>query len=323
MGRIGRIHLENLSTKIDGVEVLAVVNPSQKGRDFAAKFGVGNLSDDVAIIFDNPEIDAVLICSPSTTHANYAIKAAEAGKAIFCEKPIDMSLEKAREVVAKVKEYKVQMMVAFNRRFDPDFAKVRTSVADGHIGKPLSLHLISRDPGPPPVNYLKESGGLFRDMTIHDFDMARFVMGSKIVEVFAMGDCLIDSEIGEIGDIDTAMILLRFENGAKAVIEGSRKTVYGYDQRLEIFGTEGMLQIHNPYKTNVYGVDERGTSSDMNLDFFMDRYETSYLKEMEDFITAIRDSKRMPVDGEDGIAAMVIAEAAYASLTENRPVRIE
>lgn len=323
MGRIGRIHLGNLSAKIDDVEVMAVVNPSQKGRDLAAKFGVKQLSDDVAVIFDNPEIDVVLICSPSATHADYAVRAAEAGKAIFCEKPIDMSLDRAKEVVRKTKEHKVSMMVAFNRRFDPDFAKVRMAVAGGHIGKPLSLHIISRDPGPPPVAYLKESGGLFRDMTIHDFDMARFIMGSKVVEVFATGDCLIDPAIGEVGDIDTAMVLLRFENGAKAVIEGSRKTAYGYDQRLEIFGTQGMLQIQNPYKTNVYSVDEKGTSSDVNLNFFMDRYGISYLKEMEDFITAIRESKRMPVDGEDGIAAMVIAEAAYTSLRENRPIRIE
>lgn len=323
MGRIGRIHLENLSAKIDGVEVLAVVNPSQKGRDFAAKFGVQNLSDDAAVVFDNPEIDVVVICSPSATHANFAIRAAEAGKGIFCEKPIDMSLGMAKEVVLKTKEHNVPMMVAFNRRFDPDFAKVRMAVADGHIGKPLSLHIISRDPGPPPVAYLKESGGLFRDMTIHDFDMARFIMDSKVVEVFATGDCLIDPAIGEVGDIDTAMVLLRFENGAKAVIEGSRKTTYGYDQRLEIFGTLGMLQIQNPYMTNVYSVGEKGTSSDVNLNFFMERYETSYLKEMEDFIIAIRESKRMPVDGEDGIAAMVIAEAAYTSLRENRPIRIE
>ena len=322
MGRIGKIHLENLCTKINGTEVVAVVNPSQKGRDFAVGYGVKQLSDDAETIFGNPEIDVVLICSPSATHADYAIRAAEAGKAIFCEKPIDMSLERAKEVMEKVKENKVSMMVAFNRRFDPDFEKVQKAVSKGQIGKPLSLHLISRDPGPPPVSYLKESGGLFRDMTIHDFDMARFIMGSKIVEVYATGDCLIDPEIGEVGDIDTAMVLLRFENGAKAVIEGSRKTVYGYDQRLEIFGTQGVLRIENPYRTNVYSVSENGTSSDLNLDFFMDRYETSYLREMEDFIAAIREAKPIPITGEDGIAAMQIAEAAYRSLEENRPIRV-
>lgn len=322
MGRIGRIHLANLSSRINGAEVVAVMNPSQKGRDFAAAYGVKQLSDDAETIFGNSEIDVVLICSPSALHADYAIRAAEAGKTIFCEKPIDMSLVRAKEVVEKVREKNVQMMVAFNRRFDPDFEKVQQAVAQGQIGKPLSLHLISRDPGPPPVAYLKESGGLFRDMTIHDFDMARYIMGSKVIEVFATGDCLIDPEIGKVGDIDTAMVLLRFENGAKAVIEGSRKTVYGYDQRLEIFGTKGILRIENPYKTNVYSVDEKGTTSDVNLNFFMERYETSYLREMEYFIAAIRETKQMPVTGEDGIAAMEIAEAAYESLRENRPVRI-
>ncbi|WP_273565308.1 inositol 2-dehydrogenase [Maribacter halichondriae] len=246
MGRIGKIHLENLCTKIDGVEVVAVVNPSIKGQEYATKFGVRQLSDDADIIFNNPEIDAVLICSPSDTHADYAIRAAESGKALFCEKPIDMSLERATEVVTKVKENNVPMMVAFNRRFDPDFAKVRKLLAEGKIGTIHSLHIISRDPGPPPIDYIKQSGGLFKDMTIHDFDMARFIMGCEVTEVFATGSCQVDKEIGEVGDIDTAMILLRFENGATAVIENSRKAVYGYDQRLEVFGSKGLLKIENP-----------------------------------------------------------------------------
>ncbi|NNE76380.1 MAG: inositol 2-dehydrogenase [Pricia sp.] len=323
MGRIGQIHLENLCSKIKGVEVAAVVNPSQRGRDYAVQFGVERLSDNADLIFDTPEITVVLICSPSATHADYVIRAAESGKAVFCEKPIDMSLNRAREVVQVTKKHQVPMMVAFNRRFDPDFAKVQAAVSNGDIGKPLSLHIISRDPGPPPVAYLKESGGLFRDMAIHDFDMARFIMGSEVTEVFATGDCLIDPAIAAVGDIDSAMVMLRFENGATAVIEDSRKATYGYDQRLEIFGTNGMLQIKNPFKTNVYGSDERGTFADVNLNFFMDRYKTSYRIEMERFINAIKYNERMPVNGEDGIKAMVIAEAAYESMRENRPVTIE
>jgi len=322
MGRIGKIHLENLCTKIDGVEVAAIVNPSKKGQDFARKFGIGHVSDNVNILFDNPEIDAVLICSPSDTHADYAIRAAEAGKAIFCEKPIDMSLDQATEVVAKVKENNVPMMVAFNRRFDPDFAKVQKSVADGKIENIQSLHIISRDPGPPPIDYIKQSGGLFKDMTIHDFDMARFIMGCEVTEIFATGSCMIDPEIGKVGDIDTAMLILRFENGATAVIENSRKSVYGYDQRLEVFGSKGVLKIENPLKTNVSGSDESGTHSDINLDFFIDRYETSYLLEMQSFINALINKTKMPVDGIDGIHAVVIADAAYKSLKENRPIKI-
>ncbi|WP_149274382.1 inositol 2-dehydrogenase [Pareuzebyella sediminis] len=323
MGRIGRLHLKNLSTKFHGVEVGAVMNPSQRGRDYAARYGVPNLSDNVDAMLDDPSIDVVLICSPSASHADYIIRAAERGKIIFCEKPIDMSLDRAKEVVAKIKEENAQMMVAFNRRFDPDFAKVQQAVSRGEIGTPLSLHIISRDPGPPSIDYLKESGGLFRDMAIHDFDMAQFIMGSKVNEVFATGGCLIDPEIGKIGDIDSSMVMLRFENGATAVIEDSRKAVYGYDQRLEIFGTEGMLQIRNPYKTNVYRAYEKGTRSDVNLNFFMDRYEVSYMKEMEDFIDAIRHQRPLPIDGDQGIEAMVIAEAAYESLKANRPVKVE
>lgn len=323
MGRIGKIHLQNLCTKIEGVEVTAVVNPSKKGQDYAKGFGVGQVSDDVGIIFDNPEINAVLICSPSDTHSDYAIKAAQSGKAIFCEKPIDMSLERATEVVSKVKENNVPMMVAFNRRFDPDFAKVRTSASKGEIGNIHSLHIISRDPGPPPIAYIKQSGGLFKDMTIHDFDMARFIMGCEVTEVFATGGCLVDPEIGKVGDIDTAMITLRFENGATAVIENSRKAIYGYDQRLEVFGSNGMLKIENPLMTNVSSSDESGTHSDVNLNFFIDRYETSYLLEMQAFINGLINETEMPVGGGDGIKSIVIANAAYESLKENRPIKIE
>jgi len=322
MGRIGQIHLENLSKKIKGVEVVAVVNPSEKGQAFARKFGVERISDDVNMLFDNQEIDAALICSPSDTHADYAIKAAEANMAIFCEKPIDMSLERAIEVVEKVDQYKVSMMVAFNRRFDPDFAKVQKSVADGKIGDIHSLHIISRDPGPPPIEYIKQSGGLFKDMTIHDFDMARFVMGCEVTEIFATGSCRVDPEIEKVGDIDTAMITLRFENGATAVIENSRRAVYGYDQRLEVFGSKGVLKIENPLMTNVSCSDEEGTHKDVNLNFFMDRYETSYLLEMQVFIDNLISKKKMPVGGKDGIQAIALADAAYVSLMENRPIRI-
>lgn len=323
MGRIGKIHLENLSNRIDGVEVVAVVNPSKAGQDYASNFGVETVSSDPDVLFDNPEIDAILICSPSETHSDYAIRAAEAGKAIFCEKPIDMSLARAKEVVKRVKENDAPMMVAFNRRFDPDFAKVKTSVSEGKIGQIQSLHIISRDPGPPPIDYIKQSGGLFKDMTIHDFDMARFIMGCEVTEVYATGSCMVDPTIGEVGDIDTATILLHFENGATTVIENSRKAVYGYDQRLEVFGSKGMLQIKNPSMTNVTGSDKHGTHSDLNLNFFIDRYEASYLIEMQHFVNALTNKNPMPISGEDGIKSIVLADAAYASLRENRSIKIE
>ncbi len=323
IGRIGKIHLENLSTRIDGVEVVAVVNPSKKGQDYASNFGVKKVSDDINVILDDSEIDAVLICSPSDTHSDYAIQLAEAGKAIFCEKPIDMSLEKAKRVVEAVLKNNVPMMVAFNRRFDPDFAKIKSDVVNGKIGNIQSLHIISRDPAPPPIDYIKQSGGLFKDMTIHDLDMARFIMGCEVIEVFATGSCMVDPAIGQVGDIDTATLLLRFDNGATAVIENSRKSVYGYDQRLEVFGSKGMLQIKNPLMTNVTGSDAQGSHSDVNLNFFIDRYEASYLNEMQSFIEALINKKQMPVDGEDGIKSIALADAAYASLQENRPIKLE
>ncbi|MEP3208079.1 MAG: inositol 2-dehydrogenase [Maribacter sp.] len=322
MGRIGKIHLQNLCTKIEGVEVTTVANPSKVGQDYATRFGVQNVSNNAEIIFDNPEIDAILICSPSDTHADYAIRAALAGKAIFCEKPIDMSLERAKEVVLKVKACDVPMMVAFNRRFDPDFNKVKIAVSEGKIGTVQSLHIISRDPEPPSIAYIKQSGGLFKDMTIHDLDMARFIMGCEVTEVYATGSCMIDPAIAEAGDIDTATLVLHFENGATAVIENSRKAAYGYDQRLEVFGSKGMLQINNPLMTNVTSANEYGSHSDVNLNFFIDRYATSYLLEMQDFVEALGHRKSMPVHGEDGIKAIVLAEAAYASFREKRPIKI-
>lgn len=322
MGRIGKIHLKNLCTNIGGAAVTTVINPSKGGQDYASRYGVQNVSNNAEIVFDNPEIDAILICSPSNTHADYAIRAAEAGKAIFCEKPIDMSLERAKEVVVKVKECDVPMMVAFNRRFDPDFNKVKIAVSEGKIGTVQSLRIISRDPEPPGISYIKQSGGLFKDMTIHDLDMARFIMGCEVTEIYATGSCMVDLAIGEAGDIDTATLVLHFENGATAVIENSRKAAYGYDQRLEVFGSKGMLQINNPLMTNVTSADAYGSHSDVNLNFFIDRYATSYLIEMQDFVAALVHSKSMPVQGEDGIRAIVLAEAAYASLRERRPIRI-
>lgn len=323
MGRIGKIHLENISTRIDGVEVVTVINPSEAGQKFASNYGVKTISSDVEVLFDDSETDAILICSPSDTHADYAIRAAESGKAIFCEKPIDMSLQRAKEVVEKVKEKDVPMMVAFNRRFDPDFTKVKIAVSADNIGQIKSLHIISRDPGPPSIDYIKQSGGLFKDMTIHDLDMARFIMGCEVAEIYATGSCMVDSAIGEVGDIDTATLVLKFENGATATIENSRKAVYGYDQRLEVFGSKGMLQINNPLMSNVTTSDDYGSHADVNLNFFIDRYATSYLIEMQEFVNALLHKNPMPVGGEDGVKAIILADAAYTSLRENRPIKVQ
>ncbi|WP_190811173.1 inositol 2-dehydrogenase [Flagellimonas sp. S3867] len=322
VGRMGKIHLENLSRKIEGVDLIAAVNPGAEGQKFALEQGVKNVSDDIDIILQNPEIDAVLISSPSDTHSEYAIKAAQAGKAVFCEKPIDKSLKKSNETLRTISNLNVPFMIGFNQRFDTNFSKVRTEISNGKIGSLRSLHIVSRDPQPPPISYIKKSGGLFKDMTIHDFDMSRFIMGSEVEEVFAYGNCLVDPAIGEAGDIDSATVLLKFENGAVGTIENSRESKYGYDQRLEVFGSKGVIKVDNPLKSNVSVATETGSDLDRHLNFFMDRYESSYLEEIRVFVGALQNKKPMPVSGEDGLKAMILAEAANTSLQENRPVKI-
>ncbi|MDO5980761.1 inositol 2-dehydrogenase [Flavivirga spongiicola] len=322
IGRMGKIHLENLSRKIKGVEVLSVVNPGDEGQKFALNNDIKNVSNNINAIIENPEIDAVVISSPSSTHSEYAIKSAKAGKAIFCEKPIDMSLEKASETISVISELNVPIMIGFNQRFDKNFSKVKDEISKDTIGCLRNLHIISRDPQPPPISYIKNSGGLFKDMTIHDFDMARFIMGCEVVEVFAYGDCLVNSAIGDAGDIDSATVLLKFENGAMATIENSREAKYGYDQRLEVFGSKGVIKVENPLKSDLNILTESGTKSDRHLDFFMDRYEASYLEEMKCFVDTLKNNKSMPVSGEDGLKAMIIAEAANRSLIENRSIKV-
>ncbi|CAN5596245.1 inositol 2-dehydrogenase [soil metagenome] len=323
LGRIGKIHLENLSTRFPGVEVLAAMNPSEAGQDYARKFRVPMVTSDADEVINHPEIEAIFVCSPTDSHADYVIKAARAGKAIFCEKPVDLSVEKVIQTLQVVKNSNVPLMLAFNQRFDYNFLHIKEQLSKEKIGKLYTLHLISRDPAPPPVDYIRKSGGLFLDMTIHDFDMARYLIGGEVREVFAKGYNLIDPEIGEAGDIDTGIIILNFENNATAIIENSRKAVYGYDQRLEVFGSAGMIRVENPLKnTNIY-YNEDGAHQARLLDFFMDRYQLSYQREVEAFLHALQNNLPMPATGEDGLKAMLIAVAANRSLGENRPLRIE
>jgi len=242
IGRMGRIHLENLCTQLSGVEVLAVMNPGKEGQQFAEKWGVPIITDDADLVIKNPDIDAVIISSSTPFHADYAIAAAKEGKAIFCEKPLDLHLEKVKEALDIIEQHKVPFMLAFNQRFDPHFNEVKEFINSGKLGDLNAVHIISRDPAPPPLHYLQSSGGLFLDMTIHDFDMARHLIGSEVMEVFAKGSSRNYPEIGRIGDIDTGYVWLTFENGVTAMIENCRATNYGYDQRLEVFGTKGMIK---------------------------------------------------------------------------------
>jgi myo-inositol 2-dehydrogenase/D-chiro-inositol 1-dehydrogenase len=269
------------------------------------------------------EIDAVIICSPTDTHANYIELAAREGKHIFCEKPHDLNLDRVLTSLDVVDKAGVKLMLGFNRRFDPNFSKIRTLVKSGEVGDPHILKITSRDPGPPPLGYLKSSGGMFLDMVIHDFDMARYIMGKEVKEVFSSAGVLTDPVIREANDIDTAVTTLKFEDGSMAVIDNSRKAAYGYDQRLEVFGNKGMAKIDNNLPDNHLFYDNQGVHGSLPLDFFMERYTTSYLEEMKMFIQCLQQNTPVPVSGHDGLKAMIIALAAGLSVKENRPVAVE
>jgi myo-inositol 2-dehydrogenase/D-chiro-inositol 1-dehydrogenase len=314
--------MEEQNRAFEDAKVMAAMNPSDGGREFARKMGVPFVTDDPMAVIKHAEVDAVLICTATDAHADYVIAAAAAGKAVFCEKPIDLTMEKVKQTLSAVETARIPLMLAFNQRMDPSFAAVRQAVKDGQIGTLRSIHIISRDPAPPPISYIQSSGGLFLDMTIHDFDMARYISGGNAVEVYARGENLVDPDIGKAGDIDSAYIIIRFDNGVTAMIENSRQCAYGYDQRLEAFGSAGMVRAENPLKTTTTFSNGSGVHGDRQLDFFIDRYAESYRLEMRAFVDALKNGVPMPITGEDGLAAMQIALAAQQSYEEGRPVRI-
>jgi myo-inositol 2-dehydrogenase/D-chiro-inositol 1-dehydrogenase len=319
-GRIGQIHAASIAAT-PGVRLRCVVDVNaEAAQKLAARHGAKALTEREA--FADPRVGAVLIASSTDTHARLAIAAARAGKAIFCEKPIDLSLKKVDDCLAEVEKAGVPMFVGFNRRFDPSFAALKRRLDAGEIGAVEQVVISSRDPGPPPLAYVKVSGGMFRDMTIHDFDMARWLLGEEPVEVFAMGECLIDRKIGAAGDIDSAMVLLRTASDRMCHINNSRRAAYGYDQRIEVFGARGMLRAENVGETTVEHFSARGTVSDRPLDFFLERYAGAYRAEMSTFVLALKERKPMPVGAHDGRRALVLAEAALESLKKGKAVRI-
>jgi myo-inositol 2-dehydrogenase/D-chiro-inositol 1-dehydrogenase len=322
-GRIGKIHAGNLATRIQGVELTAVADTNlDSAKDLALKLNVIDVYSDYHKILEDKKIDAVAICSSTDTHAKILIEAANFGKHIFCEKPIDHNLAKIDEALLAVRKSGVKCQIGFNRRFDPNFKKVKEMVKEGKIGELHMLRITSRDPAPPPAEYVKISGGMFLDMTIHDFDMARYLSDSEVSEVYAAGAVLVDSEIGKAGDIDTAIITLKFENGAIGTIENSRKAVYGYDQRVEVFGSGGMIAVSNNYPDSHVYSNEDGVCSSKPLYFFLERYADSFTEEMRQFIEAIQLGKDTPVTALDGRKPVIIAMAAKKSLLENRPVKL-
>jgi myo-inositol 2-dehydrogenase/D-chiro-inositol 1-dehydrogenase len=324
-GRIGKIHIENLCYRIPGVEVVGVSEAEAAlpaTKEWAAQFGITNVVSDPAVLIEDPNIDAIVICSPTNTHADLIIQSAAAGKAIFCEKPIANDLERTREALEAVQKAGVKLQVGFNRRFDPNFKRVRELVSSNELGETHIIKITSRDPEPPPAEYVKGSGGIFLDMTIHDFDMARYLAGSEVTEVYARGAVLVDDAIGEAGDFDTAVIVLKFENGAIGVIDNSREAVYGYDQRVEVFGSKGSAVAHNNTPTTVEVSTGEGVFTDKPLYFFLERYMDSFIQELQDFVDAVRGGNEPPVTGDDGLQSLLIAIAATKSAHENRPVKI-
>jgi myo-inositol 2-dehydrogenase / D-chiro-inositol 1-dehydrogenase len=322
VGRIGRMHAELLTFQVPGMRLRGVQDLS---TGLAREVG-GQLGVPVAPTFDEllalPGVDAVAICSSTDTHAELVVEAARAGKAIFCEKPVSLELAELDRALAAASGAGVVLHVGFNRRFDPAHEAVRDAVAGGTIGEPHLVRISSRDPAPPPLEYARASGGLFLDMTIHDFDMARHVTGSEVVEVYARGALRIEPALARVGDVDTAVITLTHENGCLTVIDNSRQAVYGYDQRVEAFGSLGMAMSDNPPAHTTVVRTQDGTRATGLAQFFLDRYAASYARQWTAFADALRDGAAPPVTGEDARAALVLGLASGRSLREGRPVAV-
>jgi myo-inositol 2-dehydrogenase/D-chiro-inositol 1-dehydrogenase len=311
-GRIGQVHAETLAFRLPESSIVSIADVHlEAAQKVAARCGIPTVAESSAEILADPQVEAVLICSSTDTHADLIVQAAQAGKHIFCEKPIAYSLDKIDQALAAVKSAGVQLQVGFNRRFDPNFARVRRAVVSGEIGAPRLMHIVSRDPAPPPLAYIRVSGGMFMDMTIHDFDMARFLIGDEVEEIYAAGGVTIDPEIGKAGDLDTALVVLRFRNGVIGTIDNSRQAAYGYDQRVEILGSLGVIST------------AKSVRKDLPLNFFMERYTESFAAELRSFVAAVRESRPTEVTGVDGRIPVVMALAARKSYDEHRIVRLQ
>jgi myo-inositol 2-dehydrogenase / D-chiro-inositol 1-dehydrogenase len=323
-GRIGRVHAESLAFRIPEAAPSAIADINgDAAQEVAERCGIPRVATDSKEILNDPAIDAVLICSPTETHANLIVGAARAGKHVFCEKPIDHSLSNIDRALQEVKRSGVKLQVGFNRRFDANFLRVHNAILQGEIGTPHLMHIVSRDPGPPPLSYIKTSGGIFLDMTIHDFDMARFLVGDEVESIYATGGVRVDPEIGKAGDLDTAVIVLQFKNGVIGTIDNSRKAVYGYDQRVEILGSKGAIATENCYPNQAILSTAAAIQRDLPLNFFMERYTESFVSELRAFVQAVVLDQPVPVNGIDGRVAVVMALAARKSYDERRPVQLE
>jgi myo-inositol 2-dehydrogenase/D-chiro-inositol 1-dehydrogenase len=323
-GRIGCLHADHLSSRVRAARLLMVADPCvEAARSCAQRYGIPRYCSDYREVLSAREIEAVVICSPADTHARLIEEAARAGKHIFCEKPLALDLPSIDGALKAVEEAGVKLQVGFNRRFDASYRRVRQAIEEGEIGSPLLLHIVSRDPAPPAPQYLQASGGLFLDMAIHDFDMARFLLGQEAVEVFALAHSIGEPAVAETGDVAHAVVMLRFADGVIATISNSRRAVYGYDQRVEVLGSAGRIATGNEYPNTAFISDARSVRRDLPLHFFMERYAESFAREMEAFVDSVLADQPVPVDGRDGRAPVVMALAAQRSLREHRPVPLQ
>jgi len=324
-GRIGKVHLESISYHVKNATVKAVADPfmSDETAEFIKSFGVEKISKDYKDILNDAEIDAVLVCSSTDTHASISVEAIKAGKHVFCEKPVDHSIAKIQAVADALKENPgIKFQVGFNRRFDHNFAAIRKAYDDGKIGEAHILKITSRDPEPPNPAYIKVSGGIFLDMTIHDFDMACFLTNSDVEEIYVNSAVLVDPAIGEQGDVDTAIITMKMANGALAVIDNSRRAAYGYDQRAELFGSKGMVATSNDTLSSAVLSNADGVTGEKPLFFFLERYMESFSEEMRQFVAAVENDTEVPVGIHAGLQSVKIGLAAKKSVAEHRPVAL-
>ncbi|GGL49948.1 inositol 2-dehydrogenase [Wenxinia marina] len=319
-GRIGRVHAGAIAS-VPGATLVAIAEPMEAAANAAqAEFGCELRTIDA--IEAASDIDAVVICTPTDTHADLIERFAKADKAVFCEKPVDLSVARVKEALATVEAEGATLMVGFNRRFDPDFAALKAAIDGGRIGEVEMVTLTSRDPGPPPVSYIKVSGGIFRDMTIHDFDMARWLLGEEVTEVTAQASNLVDPEIGAAGDWDSANVLLRTASGKLCTITNSRRATYGYDQRIEVLGSKGLVSAENRREANIELASGEGFTRPPLLNFFMTRYTAAYAAEIAAFVAAVAEGALTPTTGLDGLRALELAEAAAESVRSGGTVRL-
>ena len=320
LGRIGKVHLFNIQQLISGASVIAACSRSEKSLEYAKKHSVKGLFTSFDDMLSEGGLDAVIFASPTALHFEHLKLARAAGKHIFCEKPIDLSIENVKEIKSLLDANPVKFMVGFNRRYDPNVLKIKKELNEGRLGALQSVKIISRDPGPPPMEFIKTSGGLFLDMAIHDFDLARYLMNSEITEVYSTASIFGDLPLETVDDVDTAVTILKFKNKGFATIENSRNSTYGYDQRIEVFGEKGLLSAQNKLDDSVYFANNSGFHRPKPVGFFIERYKESYINILDSFVQCLEQNKDLELTFQDGLQSLAISLAAEKSSKQNRMV---